>query len=151
MNPIYDFKGQVALVTGAAKGMGLATARMFAESGASVVLADIDGDLAANEAERIVLEGGSAIGIACDVADEAQVAAMVDRTVAEYGRLDMAFNNAGIQVPPSRTIRPASFAASSPSRSASTTEAPLSANMRAVASPRPLAAPVTRATWPLKS
>ena len=51
MNPTYDFKGQVALVTGAAKGMGLATARMFAESGASVVLADIDGDLAAKEAE----------------------------------------------------------------------------------------------------
>jgi len=101
MNPIYDFKGQVALVTGAAKGMGLATARMFAQSGASVVLADIDGDLAAKEAERIAREGGTAIGIACDVADEAQVAAMVDCAVAEFGRLDMAFNNAGIQVPPS--------------------------------------------------
>ena len=92
--PTYDFTAQVALVTGAAKGMGLATARMFAESGASVVLADLDGDLAAKEAERIVAEGGTAIGIACDVADEAQVAAMVDRTVSEYGRLDMAFNNA---------------------------------------------------------
>src|SRR5437763_10903 len=101
MNPTYELKGQVALVTGAAKGMGLATARMFAESGASVVLADLDGGLAATEAERIVGEGGTAIGIACDVAAEAQVAAMVDRTVAEYGRLDMAFNNAGIQVPPS--------------------------------------------------
>src|ERR687886_983069 len=101
MDPIYNFKGQVALVTGAAKGMGLATARMFAESGASVVLADLDGDLAAKEAERIVGEGGAAIAIACDVADEAQVAAMVDRAVAKYGRLDMAFNNAGIQVPPS--------------------------------------------------
>src|SRR6188472_3154842 len=95
MNPIYYFKGEVALVTGAAKGMGLATARMFAQSGASVVLADLDGDLAAKEAERIVGEGGTAIGIACDVAEEAQVAAMVDRTMAEYGRLDMAFNNAG--------------------------------------------------------
>lgn len=73
---------------------------MFAESGASVVLADVDGDLAAKEAERIIVEGGTAISIACDVADEAQVAAMVDRAVAEYGRLDMAFNNAGIQVPP---------------------------------------------------
>src|SRR3954452_20085697 len=101
MNPIYDFKGEVALVTGAAKGMGLATARMFAMSGASVVLADLDGDLAANEAKRIVADGGTAMGIACNVAEETQVAAMVDRTVAEYGRLDMAFNNAGIQVPPS--------------------------------------------------
>src|SRR5690242_19633698 len=101
MNPIYDFKGQVALVTGAGKGMGLATARMFAESGASVALVDIDGDLAAKQAERIIVEGGTAIGIACDVADEAQVSAAVDGTVAEYGRLDMAFNNAGIQVPPS--------------------------------------------------
>ena len=61
MNPIYNFKGQVALVTGAAKGMGLATARMFAQSGASVVLADLDGNLAAKEAERIVVEGGTAI------------------------------------------------------------------------------------------
>ncbi|MFS8144953.1 glucose 1-dehydrogenase [Rhizobium sp. BR 249] len=102
MNPVYDFKGQVALVTGAAKGMGLAATRAFAENGASVVLADLDGDLADREARRIVTEGGgTAIGMACDVADEAQVAALVDRTVDEYGRLDMAFNNAGIQVPPS--------------------------------------------------
>jgi NAD(P)-dependent dehydrogenase (short-subunit alcohol dehydrogenase family) len=101
MNPTYDFTGQVALVTGAAKGMGLATARAFAKSGAAVVLADIDGHLAASEAKNVVDEGGVAIGIACDVADEAQVSAMIDRAVAEYGRLDMAFNNAGIQVPPS--------------------------------------------------
>jgi NAD(P)-dependent dehydrogenase (short-subunit alcohol dehydrogenase family) len=101
MNPTYDFTDQVALVTGAAMGMGLATARAFAQSHASVVLADLDGSRAAQEAARIVEEGGKAIGIACDVTDEAQVAAMVDRAVAEYGRLDMAFNNAGIQVPPS--------------------------------------------------
>jgi NAD(P)-dependent dehydrogenase (short-subunit alcohol dehydrogenase family) len=101
MNPIYDFKGQVALVTGAAKGMGLATARAFAQCGAAVVLADLDGDLAESEAQRIVAEGGTAIGAACDVADEAQAAAAVDLAVARYGRLDIAFNNAGIQVPPS--------------------------------------------------
>ncbi|WP_176593510.1 glucose 1-dehydrogenase [Sphingobium sp. EM0848] len=101
MNPIYNFKGQVALVTGAAKGMGLATARAFAASGAAVVLADLDGSLADREAKRITGEGGIAMGFACDVAAEAQVAAMVDRTFAEFGRLDMAFNNAGIQVPPS--------------------------------------------------
>ena len=101
MNPVYEFRGQVALVTGAAKGMGLATARAFAENGASMVLADIDGDLAVQEAKRIVAAGGAAIGTACDVADETQVAAIIDLAVIEYGRLDMAFNNAGIQVPPS--------------------------------------------------
>lgn len=101
MNPTYDFGGQVALVTGAGKGMGLATARGFAASGASVVLADLDGTLAEREARRIIEEGGRALGLACDVADEAQVAATIDRAVAAYGRLDMAFNNAGIQVPPS--------------------------------------------------
>jgi NAD(P)-dependent dehydrogenase (short-subunit alcohol dehydrogenase family) len=101
MNPRYDFTGQVALVTGAAKGMGLSTARMFAESGASVVMCDLDGELIAHEAERIVWDGGAAIGLTCDVSEEAEVAAMIDQAVAEYGRLDMAFNNAGIQVPPS--------------------------------------------------
>jgi len=100
MNPSYDFIGQVAFVTGAAMGMGLAAGRAFAQSGAFVVLADRDGGLAAKEAARIVEEGGTAISVACDVTDEAQVAAAVDRAIAEYGRLDMAFNNAGIQVPP---------------------------------------------------
>lgn len=101
MNPRYDFEGQVAFVTGAAMGMGLAAARAFAQSGASVVLADRDGALATKEATKIIEEGGIAIGVACDVTDEAQVSAAVDRTVKEYGRLDMAFNNAGIQIPPS--------------------------------------------------
>jgi NAD(P)-dependent dehydrogenase (short-subunit alcohol dehydrogenase family) len=107
MNPRYDFTGQVALVTGAAKGMGLATARMFAEHGASVVMRDLDGDLAAREAERIVREGGAAIGLTCDVAEEEEVAATIDRGVAEYGTLDMAFNNAGVRChrPTPRTNR----------------------------------------------
>ncbi|WP_240197967.1 glucose 1-dehydrogenase [Novosphingobium sp. P6W] len=91
----------MAFVTGAGMGMGLAAARAFAASGAAVMLTDIDGDLAIAEAQRIVAEGGKAIGMACDVSNETQVAAAVDRTVAEFGRLDMAFNNAGIQVPPS--------------------------------------------------
>ena len=90
MNPTYDFSGQVALVTGAAMGMGLATARAFAQSRASVILADLDGTRAAQEAARIVEEGGTAIGIACDVTDETQVASMINRAVSEYGRLDMA-------------------------------------------------------------
>jgi len=96
MNPTYDFKGQVALVTGAAAGMGLATARAFAQSGAAVVLADRDGVRATQEAQKIVAEGGSAIGLTCDVSEEAQVAALIEKIVAQYGRLDMAFNNAGV-------------------------------------------------------
>jgi NAD(P)-dependent dehydrogenase (short-subunit alcohol dehydrogenase family) len=96
MNPAYDFTGQVALITGASSGIGLAAARAFAEAGAAVVLVDIDtGALDATTAE-LTSAGHQAIGVTCDVADEAQAAAMVERTVATYGRLDMAFNNAGI-------------------------------------------------------
>ncbi|MFI9833865.1 SDR family NAD(P)-dependent oxidoreductase [Streptomyces sp. NPDC051913] len=100
MNPTYDFSGQVALVTGAASGMGLAAARAFADSGAAVVLADRDHDAAHKAAEEITGRGGRAIGVACDVTDEQQVEAAVRRAVTEYGRLDMAFNNAGVQAPP---------------------------------------------------
>ena len=82
-NPTYDFSGQVALVTGAAMGMGLATARAFAQSHASVILADLDGDRAAEEAAQIVKEGGIALSVACDVTDETQVVTMVDRATAE--------------------------------------------------------------------
>ncbi len=101
MNPTYNFEGQVALVTGAASGMGLAAARLFGEAGAAVVLADINHDAVEKAAQTLVDAGYQALGIGCDVADEEQAAAMVDRTVKTFGRLDMAFNNAGIQVPPS--------------------------------------------------
>ncbi|MEU6353951.1 glucose 1-dehydrogenase [Streptomyces sp. NPDC047072] len=100
MNPSYDFSGQVALVTGAASGMGLAAARAFADSGAAVLLADLDPDAVHDAAKEITGRGGRATGVVCDVTDEEQVAAAVRRAVTEYGRLDMAFNNAGIQVPP---------------------------------------------------
>ncbi|WP_424922438.1 glucose 1-dehydrogenase [Streptomyces sp. wa53] len=100
MNPTYDFTGQVALVTGAASGMGLATARAFAQAGAAVALADLDQKAAERAAQELTAAGHQAIGIGCDVADEDQAAAMVARTVEAFGRLDMAFNNAGIQVPP---------------------------------------------------
>ncbi|MFE5754478.1 glucose 1-dehydrogenase [Streptomyces massasporeus] len=100
MNPTYDFSGQVALVTGAASGMGLAASRAFADSGAAVVLADLDHDAVHTAAGEITDRGRQAIGVVCDVTDEQQVEAAVRRAVTEYGRLDMAFNNAGIQVPP---------------------------------------------------
>jgi NAD(P)-dependent dehydrogenase (short-subunit alcohol dehydrogenase family) len=101
MNPTYDFEGQVALVTGASSGMGLATAKAFAEAGAAVVLGDINGEAITAAAEELSAAGHQAIGVTCDVADEAQAAAMVQRAVAAFGRLDMAFNNAGVQAPPS--------------------------------------------------
>src|SRR5206468_3931910 len=90
------FENKVALVTGAASGMGLATAKAFAEAGAAVVLADFKEDAVKAEAQKLVAAGHKAIAVRCDVSDDAQVAAMVDRTVAEFGRLDAAFNNAGV-------------------------------------------------------
>jgi NAD(P)-dependent dehydrogenase (short-subunit alcohol dehydrogenase family) len=101
MNPTYDFTDQVALVTGAGSGMGLVTARAFAEAGAAVALADIDERALSVTTQEFTSLGHQAFGVPCDVADETQVAAMVERTVATFGRLDMAFNNAGVQVPPS--------------------------------------------------
>src|SRR4051795_3976945 len=101
MTPIYDFTGQVALITGASSGMGLATAQAFAESGAAVVLADINDEALRAATAELRGRGHEALGVQCDVSDEQQVAALIDQTVAAYGRLDMAFNNAGIQAPPS--------------------------------------------------
>ncbi|HYQ51765.1 MAG TPA: SDR family oxidoreductase [Pseudomonas sp.] len=93
----FSFHNQVALVTGAASGIGLATAKAFAEAGAAVALADINGAAAQLAADALVAEGHKAIGLGCDVADLDQVEAMVNATVAAFGRLDAAFNNAGIQ------------------------------------------------------
>src|SRR3954451_19789746 len=94
-NPL-DFTGKVALITGAGAGMGLATARAFAEAGAAVVLADFNEDAVRTAAEKLKDAGRKALAIRCDVSDDAQVEAMVERTVAEFGRLDAAFNNAGV-------------------------------------------------------
>src|SRR6187401_3601449 len=96
MNNPLDFTGKVALVTGAAAGMGLATAQAFAKAGAAVVLADFKEEAVQAAAENLVSAGHKAIAARCDVSDDAQVAAMVDRAIAEFGRLDAAFNNAGV-------------------------------------------------------
>jgi NAD(P)-dependent dehydrogenase (short-subunit alcohol dehydrogenase family) len=96
MSNVLDFNGKVALVTGAAAGMGLATAKAFAEAGAAVVLADYKEEAVKAEAQKLAASGYKAIAMRCDVSDDSQVAAMVDRTVAEFGRLDAAFNNAGV-------------------------------------------------------
>src|SRR4030095_2404288 len=96
MNNSLDFTGKVALVTGAAAGMGLATARAFAEAGAAIVLADVSEEAVRAEAQKLAGAGHRALAIRCDVSDDAEVAGMVERTVAEFGRLDAAFNNAGV-------------------------------------------------------
>lgn len=98
-----SFENKVALVTGASSGMGLATAQAFAEAGATVVLADIKEDTVHSAAEELVAAGHQALAIRCDVSDEADVAAMIEQTVATFGRLDTAFNNAGVMTPAAET------------------------------------------------
>ena len=90
------FRGKVALVTGAGSGMGLATARAFAEAGAAVVLADVREHTVRDAAEELASAGRNAVGICCDVASEPDVAKMVAKTIAAFGRLDAAFNNAEV-------------------------------------------------------
>src|SRR5882757_1236548 len=92
-----SFENKVALITGAASGLGLATAKAFAESGASVVLADWQEKAVKAAAEDLDAKGHKTLAVHCDVSDDAQVEAMIRQTVATFGRLDAAYNNAGVQ------------------------------------------------------
>jgi NAD(P)-dependent dehydrogenase (short-subunit alcohol dehydrogenase family) len=91
-----SLSGKVAIVTGAGMGMGAATARVFAARGARVIVSDINVPAAQETAAAIRAAGGEAHVVECDVAEEDQVAALVAETVATYGRLDCAVNNAAI-------------------------------------------------------
>ena len=88
--------GKSALVTGGASGIGRATALAMVREGARVAVADQTEARAAETVAMINAGGGQAIAIGADVADEAQIQVMVARSVAAFGRLDCAFNNAGI-------------------------------------------------------
>lgn len=92
----YGMDGKVALVTGAGGGIGRAAALAFAHSGAAVLVCDVQDAAGEETVARIAAQGGKAVFQHCDVSDPAQVKAMVAAAVATFGRLDYAFNNAGI-------------------------------------------------------
>jgi NAD(P)-dependent dehydrogenase (short-subunit alcohol dehydrogenase family) len=92
-----SFENKVALVTGAASGLGLATAKAFAAAGAAVVIADWNLEAARQAADELAGNDHKVLAVRCDVSDDAQVEAMVERAVAKFGRLDAAYNNAGVQ------------------------------------------------------
>jgi len=90
-------EGKVALVTGAASGLGLAAAKAFAEAGAAVALADWNEKAVQSASQQLAAAGHKTLAIVCDVSDDKQVEEMVSKTVAAFGRLDAAYNNAGVQ------------------------------------------------------
>ncbi|MDR2306747.1 MAG: SDR family oxidoreductase [Paucimonas sp.] len=92
------FAGQVALVTGGAAGIGRATALAFAAEGLKVVVADRDAAGGEATATLIRQAGGEALCVACDVTQERDVRQLHEQVIAAYGRLDYAFNNAGIEI-----------------------------------------------------
>lgn len=92
-----SFVGKVAFVTSAANGIGRATALAFAREGASVVVADVSAQANQETARLIEAAGGRALTVRCDVTRAEDVKAALDKTIETFGRLDAAFNNAGVE------------------------------------------------------
>lgn len=95
----YQFAGKVALVTGASGGIGRASALAFAASGARVLVSDVQDDKGMETVELIRVAGGEAVYQRCNVADASEVRQMVAAALDQFGRLDFAHNNAGINNP----------------------------------------------------
>lgn len=98
------FEHKVVIVTGAGSGIGRATALAFAQEGAKVVVSDVKETEGQKTVATIKEQKGEAYFIKCDVSSEEQVKNLVDKTVEKYGRLDCAYNNAGIEGAPSSTV-----------------------------------------------
>ena len=99
-----SLEGKVALVTGGSSGIGRATSLTFAREGAKVVVADVDIEGGDETVRRIRKAGGEAVFVKTDVSKHAEVNALIDKAVQTYGRLDYAFNNAGIEGPTVSTV-----------------------------------------------
>lgn len=95
INSLFDLTGKIAVVTGGGDGIGKACCEILAASGASVVVSDRTLEKARTVADKIIETGGKAIGVACDVLNDADLVNLVDKTVAEYGTVNILVNNAG--------------------------------------------------------
>ena len=93
---MMDFSGQAAIVTGAAQGIGRATARLLAENGAKVALVDLNEDGLKRLAEEVSGKGAEAVYFVCDVSDEKRVCEVVCQTLKAFGHIDILINNAGV-------------------------------------------------------
>jgi len=106
--------GRVAVITGAGSGQGAAAARLFAQEGAAVVVADINADTGKQVTGELTAAGGRAVFAPCDVADSSQVQAAVALATSEFGRLDVLYNNAGLWFSAQGNYRPGVTDAPSP-------------------------------------